>query len=178
MSQLTYPIDAPVAFEGLLANATQAKLRSYFSEESSAEMLFGRMVQQGTADAGAKSLTAINNVLAGILAFAHAYEPGAVSGGVIPKDALSVLVEGDVWVICEEAFTPASAVHCRGLAGAGAVGRFRVTADSTNTFQLYGCKFLNSGGAGALARLSFNLAAHNAAAAALVTGATLFAPHA
>jgi hypothetical protein len=141
----------------MIATTYLAQCRSYFSEESSAEIPFGRLLQQGTQDNGAKLLTAINNRIIGISAFANTYEPGPTAGGIIPKDSVSVLTEGEIWVICEDNFTPASTVYARGIAGAGALGRWKTATDSPNTFQVYGAHFLNSGTAGQLARLYFNL---------------------
>lgn len=167
MSQLDYALDAPVGFEGMLASTINAQVRSFFSGEASAEIGYGRLLQQGTNDTQAKILSATNNRIIGVSVFTYAREPGPVSGGIIPKDPVDVLKEGEIWVICEDAFTKSSTVYARAVAtGDEKAGQWRASADSTDCIVVYGAHFLNSGAAGALARLYFNLEAHLAGAAA------------
>lgn len=166
MSQLTYPLDAPVAFEGMAADTQPGSVRSYFNEDAT-EIGFGRVVVQGTGDNQCKKPTATSDNPVGITEFSNSYEPGPVDGGIVNKDSVNVKHFGTIWVICEDAFTPTSSVYWRAVAsGSEKAGRFRASTDGSDMVLLRGARFENSGAAGALAKLNFDLRAHLAGVSA------------
>lgn len=125
--------------DGLTARV--GRVVSGISEEASANVLPGLMVQAGTGDYGVKLLTATTNKLKGIAVRAHdvadldydlvnntGYKPGAM----VP------VARTERWFVrIEENVTPASDVRVRCVATGGEVaGTFRATADSTDCLEL------------------------------------------
>lgn len=130
------PVVSPAAsFQGQRVTQPGDVVDSFVSEEVSAEIPFGVMVKRGAAVGGALKLTAITDVLAGIVCHSHSYAKPEELGdvGLKPKVSLSVLRRGDIWVHVEEAVTPASSVFVRAVvAGNEVAGDFRDTADATD----------------------------------------------
>lgn len=126
-------------FAGMLSSSHPDQSDSYVSEEASAEIPFGTMVKQGTAENGALKCTATSNVLAGIVVHSHGYAKDTELGstGLKPKVNLRLLQKGRVWVPVEEAVVPGDAVRVRVVAGGGeTAGAFRKAADSTDCIDI------------------------------------------
>jgi hypothetical protein len=126
---------------GDMQSAKNGRVDSRTSEEASAEIRTGIMVQAGTGDFGAKILTATTNKLVGITTRSHdfgdlelgdtGYKPGATFG----------TARSERWFVrIEENVTPASDVRVRCVAaGAEIAGAFRATADSTDCIDITPC---------------------------------------
>lgn len=124
-----------------LHSATDARVVSATSEEASAEIRTGIMVQAGTGDYGAKILTATTNRLIGITTRSHDFgdlELGVT--GYLPGATFGVAKSERWFVRIEENVTPASDVRVRCVAvSAEIAGAFRATADSTDCIDLTPC---------------------------------------
>lgn len=157
------------AIAGMLADTKLVEIDSFVSEEASAEIPFGVMVKQGTADNGALKLTATSNKLVGLVVHDHSYAKDTELGstGLKPKTTLRVMTKGRAWVTVEEAVTPASAVKVRAVAGGSEVaGAFRDTADSTDCIDISAfARYLTTAGAGELALLDLDMSGRNDAVA-------------
>lgn len=124
------PADQATACDGQVVTAT--------SEEASAEIPFGLMVQVSTtnSDYGAKLITGTGNKLLGITVRAHDFSDTDLGvTGLRPGSTFGVARTGRWFVVLEENVTPTSAVRVR-CAGTGTIGAFRTTADSTNCLDL------------------------------------------
>ena len=121
-------------FAGLVSDSSRdSNVRSYVSEEASAEIPFGTFVKQGAADNGALKMTAQTDAtIIGLVVHSHAYAKDTELGdtGLKPGVTLSVLTRGRAFVLCEQAVTPATPVFIRGVAaGAEVAGSVRSDAD-------------------------------------------------
>lgn len=166
----------PIGVVGQLADLSSmadAVVVTGTSEETSAQILFGKMVIQGTADDGilkphtsaAAMVPAVGTLLKGILTFSNELsEPLEVgpgdNDGILPKTTAGVLVEGSVWVLPEEAVTPKSDVRVRVVAAGGEVaGSFRATADTTDCVEITAfARWETSGNSTTPAKLYINMA--------------------
>lgn len=96
---LDYSASMDAAIAGQLADLSQADIRSFVSEEASAEIPFGTAVVQGTAEKGALIPSAYDDIAMGVLVHSHATE-GLYdqTSGLDPKAELNILNRGRVWV--------------------------------------------------------------------------------
>lgn len=160
MSQTSYSDTFVKAFEGMKVDLFNDDVESMVSEEASAEIPFGHMVVQGTADDQALLPSGASDVLVGVVLHSHAYAKDDDLGttGLKPKTHLNVLRRGRVWVRVEEACSPGDTPHVR-YAGAGDLGAFRVSAVGGETIDAsaYGV-FRTSAGANELALLELDMA--------------------
>lgn len=150
------------AYAGMVGDSSMVKqIDSFISEESSAEMAFGIMVGQGTADNGCLLLATVNDNLIGVTVHSHRYAKDQELGdtGLLPEATVQVMSQGRIWVQVEEAVTPASGVHVRAVAtGNEVAGAFRDTQDGTDTIDISGfAKYLTSAGANGFALLEFDM---------------------
>lgn len=150
------------AIQGMKADASRDEnVRSYVSEESSAEIPFGVMVAQGSAVDGALKLAATSDKLIGVVVFDQAYAKDTELGdtGLKPKVTLGVMTRGRIWVPVEEAVTPASAVLVRAVASGNEVaGAFRDTADSSDCIDISAwARYLSSTSGAGLVLLEFDV---------------------
>ena len=168
--------DKAVAFAGMRASAEdKTVVRSYVSEESTAEIPFGFCLAQGTADNGAKipvGSTTVRNIV-GVVTQRHEYArtvtlaDGTVVGelgstGLRPGVDLALMTSGEVWVTVEDNVTPNTKPYLR-IAGTGTPGLFRGTSDTTNTLDCSAfARFTSSASGGGLAKLAFDLSGRNA----------------
>jgi hypothetical protein len=156
-------------FAGMLADGHPTEFDSFVSEEASAEIPFGVMVKQGTADNGALKLTATSNKLVGLVVHTHGYAKDNELGstGLKPKTTLKVLTKGRAWVKVEEAVTPSSAVKVRAVASGGEVaGAFRDTADSTDCIDCSAfMRYVTSAAADGFAMVDIDMSGRNDAVA-------------
>jgi hypothetical protein len=142
MPQTEVESTMPIGIAGQLADLwtdENGDVVSATSEEASAEIPFGVCVQHGTADDGVLKLTAIDDVLAGVVVhshhFAKPYELGDT--GLKPGVTFGLLRKGRIIVLPEDAVTPASTVHVRAVAtGNEVAGAFRGTAQGTDTIEI------------------------------------------
>lgn len=166
------------AFPGMKVDLSPDTVDSYLQGEASAGMPFGVMAKQSTAATAtgtpplAAKLTATNNKLAGIVLHSHDYDAATElddDGYVVPKQPLSVLVKGRVWVRCEMAVVPSDPVYTRAVAtGDEIAGSFRNAADGGDELRILGARFLKPSVTLAdgtiIAPLEFDLTSHAAAA--------------
>ncbi len=149
---------------GLIADMNPNNdVRSYVNGESSAEIPFGVMVAQGTADEEARLCTTgdTSPLFVGV----HVYNPSApkpyVLGdtGIKINMSMGVMQKGVIWVPVEEAVTPASAVLVRIIAeGSEVAGAFRDTADASDCIDISAwARFVSSTTGAGLAQLQFDV---------------------
>lgn len=125
-----------IAYAGMISDASRdSNLRSYTSEEASAEIPFGVFVGQGTNDNGMLLLAATSDGVVGLLvnsqAFARDVEVGDT--GLKPKMTAQVMTRGRAYAWVEEAVTPASLPLIRCIAvGSEKAGALRDTADASD----------------------------------------------
>lgn len=164
MSQTSYNITHAAAYEGTRADSAPIRANAGLNK-SAAVIPFGRGVVLDTAvtGLGPNSITpmklpaAITDKFVGIVLHDMAHE--STADGVAIGDMGSILTQGRVYVLCEDAVTQNSPVHLRAIVnGAGtAVGQFRGSADGTNTFAVPNAKFCGSAGAGGIVAIELNL---------------------
>lgn len=127
------------AYAGMISDASRdTNLRSYTSEEASAEIQFGTFVAQGVAEKGMLKLAAITDRVVGVLVNSQAFAKDVEVGdtGLKPKMTASVMTRGRVWVLAEEAMTFASVALIRAIvAGSEVAGSVRDTADGADTID-------------------------------------------
>lgn len=121
-----------------MASADGEGMASATSEESSAEIPRGLVVQVSTtnSDYGAKLITGTGNKLLGIVL--RSDDVGDLdlgSTGYKPGATFKIGRKGRYFVTIEENVTPTSSVRVR-CAGTGTAGAFRATADSTNCLDI------------------------------------------
>lgn len=115
---------------------------SSVSEEASALIIPGIMVQPGTGDYSSKLLTAVTNKLKGVVVRSHSvgdldFDFSATNPGYRPGAEVPVARTCRWFVRIEENVTPASDVRVRCVAaGAEIAGSFRATADSTDCIEI------------------------------------------
>ena len=127
---------------------------------------FGRGLAQGLTDSGAVLPSATGFAFQGISIARAKGRPRdntvspPVTGDAEYKedDAVAVLRKGRIWVVPEDAVTPASDVYVRHTAGIAGetVGRFRTDADSAKADQVSNARWITSASADALAVLEIN----------------------
>lgn len=170
----TSVLAAPVpAIAGQLADdGRDMNLASYFSQEASLQMQFGTMVMQGAADYGDNILTAGNVAkMLGVVVYSVAYQKGNELGavadangklGILPTVTHNVLKRGRIWVLCEEAVTPASVVRVRCTNAGNGAGTFRTTsAGAGASMLLVGARYLDTAAAAGFSRVEFDILARN-----------------
>lgn len=162
MAQLTYSVDMPIAFAGLLADNARRKDTLSRSSEEATSFPHGVAVVAGTdPDTQALLPTGAADLL-GVAQHSHANEVGGDDQNLVDEGKMfNVLHEGRIYVEVEEAVTPASPVFVRIAAGAGGsqLGAFRASADTATALQASGARFLTSAGAGEFAVLEIDAGA-------------------
>jgi hypothetical protein len=124
----------PTPFEGKLIPSAYQRIIARVNAEASALIIPGRLVQENATGNGVLNLTAANNLLAGIVIHEHSFVRDVETvlspapGGVNPGKMMSVLEAGEIYVITDEAVTPADPVRFRISAAGGGLGTFRKTA--------------------------------------------------
>src|SRR5688572_3054806 len=117
---LTTPVIGCAGDIADLWTAERGIIDSAFSEEASAEIPFGVMLQQGTADDGAKllatSAAAMAVRLLGIAVRSHDFAIGlqlGTGGGLLPGIPFGCGKKGRFRVLVEEAVSPTADVRVR-----------------------------------------------------------------
>lgn len=128
----------------------------------------GLVIVQGTNDnegtlpsGGSTSATALGISTKNTSSEVNAGNPVLVSV-FSPGDVISVMEEGAVWVFTEDAVVANAPVFFRIATATLAdeqIGRVRSDVDGGDAVQLFGSKFLTSGAAGELVKVSLNLPA-------------------
>ena len=162
-----------VAIAGQLADTGRdTNLASYFSQEASLQMQFGAMMMQGADDFGDNILTAGNVAkMVGVVVYSGAYQKGNELGavadsngklGILPTVTHNVLKRGRIWVLCEEAVTPASVVRVRCTNAGNGAGTFRTTsAGGGLSMLLVGARYLDTAAIAGFSRVEFDILARN-----------------
>lgn len=127
--------------DGLTARIGRVNSRT--SEEASANLRPGVMVQKGTGDYGVKVLTATTNKLVGIVVRTHDVSDlqfdlvSATGNGYKPGATVPVASSQRWFVLIEENVAPGLDVRVRCVvAGSEVAGAFRTTADSTDCIEI------------------------------------------
>lgn len=144
MSQTSVPTNQSSAFAGMLADISDADVRTFVSEEASAEMPMGAMVAQGAGSDGAVLMASAASVPVGVVLHSHQYSKGTYgelgSTGLKPKTCLNILNKGKAWVTVENAVSvnaPAYVRHTANGAGKLQPGAFRADADGVAQVSTY-----------------------------------------
>lgn len=126
-------------FPGMISDASRdTNIRSYVSQEASAEIPFGVFVGQGSDDDGMVLLAATTDKVIGLLTHSNAYAKDIELGdvGLKPTVVGGVMSRGRAFVYVEEAVTPASPVLIRAIAvNPERAGATRDTADASDTID-------------------------------------------
>lgn len=158
MTQTTYDAEAGVAFAGLLVD-TDAAGRSSISRanEEAAAVAYGTGVALGTDPATQFELPAATGfVFGGVVVHSHAREDVAAAGPE-QNEPNELLRKGRIWVVVEEAVTPADDVFLRHTINAALVpGSWRIDADTARADQITQARWLTSAAAAGLAQLEVN----------------------
>lgn len=167
MPQLTYGRTQPIGFPGMKSASAPDMVITGVSEETSADILFGLFVTQGTNQDGVKLPAASTDEALGMSVHSHAAHLSfnGASSGVIPKSPVDVMRKGRLIVSPEDAVTPASKVYMRHTAHSAFTqkGSVRGSAD-TGAVQVLGCRFMGSCGAAGLVELEVELPINRAIA--------------
>lgn len=173
MPQTSVLTNAVAAFAGLLADSGRdMNSDTYVQSEASLQMQFGTMVMQGVADNAALILTAGNVLkIIGAVQYSGAYQKGQEVGtvadangklGILPNTLFNVLKRGRMWVLCEEAVTPASVVRVRCTNAGNGAGTFRTTSAGAGlSMLLVGARYLDTAGIGGFSRVEFDILQRN-----------------
>ena len=157
MAQLSYPVDQPVAFPGLLADLNDSKYIVSRANEESEAMQFGIAVIEGTADDQMLRVTNAAQPLAGVTVHDHTTEVGGDDANLIDPNRMGgVLRRGTIYVQVEDAVAKGGAPFVRVVApGSEIIGQFRSDADTGNARQMSNARFATSAAAGEFAVLEF-----------------------
>jgi hypothetical protein len=121
----------------------------------------GRLVvwHAGDDDEIVRLPTATGEVTAGNPVGVLFFDPMAPNNPYIAGDAVAPVRKGRVWVLPEEAVTPASGVFVRFATGSGgsALGAFRASADTATAVQLTRARWITSGDSTHLTVLEIDL---------------------
>jgi hypothetical protein len=159
MSQTSISASMPVAYSGMLADASPKSTLTRFNEEASAEIPFGSGVIQGSGADGALLPVDENSAVLGIALHSHAYhEDDLGDDGLVADATFTVLTQGRVYVQVEDAVVPGDRGWCRAVtAGAEVAGAWRGTDDGTDTIDCTKqTKFVTAASAAGFAVLEVN----------------------
>lgn len=165
MPQTTYQLNQPKGFEGTIANTEPYNARSYYNA-SGGVIPFGRvLVKSSAANSAATLPSATGGKVVGVAVANGIYEQvNSLSNqqGYSDKKDMNVLTRGVVYLVAEGTVTAEGAVYYRHTANSTpgtyeAIGRVRADADTSRADLISGAKFLDSGVAGDIVRVAFNL---------------------
>lgn len=161
-------------FAGMLANSKLKTASSYVQGEASAEMQFGIAVAQGTASAvqgtpdKAILMVDANSKVVGVHLHSHSFAPEYDMGttGVKPKRLISVLEEGEVYMLCESDCTKGNAAFVRHTANGllTNIGAVRKDGDTNTAVEYVGIIFDETLAAGGIVRVKVDVKAARAIA--------------
>ncbi len=130
MAQLSYEYEAPVAFEGMLAQSATRKQTDSKSNQSGAKLRYGHAVIRDPAnpDQGAIQVTDAAQPILGVTQHTHFNEVGADDLNLVDEQKMfNCLAVGRIYVQVEDAVVAGGAVFCRVTAAAApldSIGRF------------------------------------------------------
>lgn len=164
MPQTTVPTTLVVGSDGQLADLWTEEngvVDSVTSEETTAEIAFGKAVKKGTADWSALNLTAITEAVRGFAVWSQRYAKPDELGdtGLKPKVTFGILRMGRMIVKPEDGVDPTKSVFIRAVAtGSEIPGSFRGTADGTDTIDISAvATWMSTASAGEPAVVEINL---------------------
>ena len=98
--QTSYALRMTAGFPGMLADSGFHDIRCFAQAEASAEVPFGVMVAQGSANEKAILPASLSAKMVGVVVHSHDYAKDLELGttGIKPKNPLSVLNRGRIWV--------------------------------------------------------------------------------
>jgi hypothetical protein len=146
---------ASAAFPGMLADSgPNNDIRSYVAE-SVLSLPVGSVVGQGTLATQVINLAAITDKMVGVVVHSAAYSTNEINAfgddwtgtyGIERYMTCNVLRKGRVWMLAEEAVTPASAPLVRCIPAAAELpGVMRDSADAADLYDVSAfCRFLTS----------------------------------
>lgn len=156
--QTSYAIAPAAAVAGLVADA--ALVNSLISKGAEVAIPFGVFVTQGTAASQAKLPTATGHVTGkGGLGFATAdLSKEYNASGYAIDDAVPILRNGRVWVVCEEAMALGDSVFVRFAAGTGTqLGAVRNDADTATAVALQGAVVVTASSGAGICEIEFHV---------------------
>ncbi len=166
-TQTSMSNDPAIAYEGMVSESAHNLIITKIMETAAGESA-GRFVAQGTADNQCKAITAITQVngygALGFLIFDPS-KPTTWPASAYTKQyplgqACAILRRGCIWLIAEEAVTPADDVYVRAIAGTPTViGRVGTSSDSSKCGLLAQsqARFMTTASAGGLVLVELNL---------------------
>jgi len=149
--QDTYLREHAVGFPGSVVNLGLKNIITKLAEASS--IAPGLAVTRGTLDDQALLATATGADFIGITVSTTA---GQANGSDVftyaEDDAMNVLDEGEIYVLCEDGCVPGDDVFFRHtISGNEVLGAFRTDADTADADQIVGATFESTAGAGEIA---------------------------
>lgn len=167
MSQLTYPVDPDIAFEGSPGDgAASAHFRHYTDPTN--ETLFGRAAIQGANDKEFQVPLTVTGIFLGVTRHTHDVDPREVpnaTGAVPANNPVNIMTQGRIWVKPESAVAavddPVYYRHANAGADPEGVGRFRQDDDTASgdvtLLPVTQARWLTTGAIGELTLLEVNL---------------------
>ncbi len=167
-AQTSMTNDPGVAYEGMVSeNGPKPDIITKIMTTTLGESA-GRFVTQGTNDDECIAITTIAQVTGyGALGFliydpsrSTSWPPSSVSNAYPLGTACAILRKGRIWLVAEEAVTPADDVYVRAIAGTPTViGRVGTSSDSSKCGLLgqSQARFMTTAGAGGLVLVELNL---------------------
>lgn len=123
-----------------------------------ADMTVGVAVAPGATDESCKvpaSAADVDNALG--VAVYHPFRQVLGAGGEEYADGqvADVMIDGEIWVVVEEAVSPGDPVFCRHTANGGntTLGAFRTDADTSNAAAFDGARFASTTSGAGIAKL-------------------------
>ncbi len=165
--QTTVSNNPSIAYEGMVSESRPSQIITKIMETAAGESA-GRFVAQGTADNQCKALAAIASVTGYPALGFLIYDPSrptnwpatAYTKAYRVGDSCAILRKGCIWLIAEEAVTPADDVYVRAISGAYTViGRVGTSSDSSACGLLAQsqARFMTTAAAGGLVLVELNL---------------------
>lgn len=153
MSQTSYSTNLSVAFEGALGDSRPAMIVAKRNNAGS-DIPFGRFVVHdsgaGTSEMAIKLPAASGNVIVGVLVHSHDHLTSSATG-LADDEIGNVLMQGQVWMVAEQALNADDPVFVRydasGATGSQALGRVRKDADTSKAVAATNCRFLSTAAA-------------------------------
>ena len=166
MPQTNYDIYMDRGVEGGIPNSrsnchiggTQGE---YVNGETTDRLPYGRFVQEGANDGEFLNLSGAGNTIAGITVFNEAYEKDENGlAGVPPQEPVSLMEDGELYLIAEVAVSKNDPVFTRHTVNASPgefddIGRVRNDADGANADAVPTARFKESVSAGKLVRVYY-----------------------
>lgn len=162
--QLSYGLTHGVGYEGGRGDSRTMTCHAH-RNNAGIDIPFGRFVAfdagAGTTELAIRLPSASGSKLVGVLLHDQAHEQGSQVG--LPTGLMaSVIAKGSVWMITEQAVTPADPVFARFalVTGSGttpALGRVRKDVDTADAVAVPNARFLTSAAAGGLVMVELNL---------------------